>query len=131
MPAKVVRSFGRWLVKDWQDFRLATKPEVFPAQDSIEGEHGNAVRLPGLHHTYQHYSRVWDGKGWASGEKAVEMIVATTGDPINLIPDEAKEYQPPKSDNTRRVVEKVRWRSPHPGCRWTFQVEGHDRSRGR
>ena len=99
IPAGQLRSFGRWLVKDWQDFGLGAEPEVFPAQDSIKGKHGNAIRLPGLHHTYQHYSRIWDGKGWARGEKAVEMIVATTGDPIGLIPAEAKEYERPSPRN--------------------------------
>ena len=98
LPAKLVRSFGRWLVKDWEASQLASEPEVFPKQDSIKGEYGNGVRLPGLHHTFRHYSRVWDGKVWASGEKAIELILAAMGDSINLIPDEAKDYQPPKSN---------------------------------
>ena len=123
IPARHLRSFGRWLVRDWQDFSLASEPEVFPAQDSINGGYGNAVRLPGLHHTYQHYSRVWDGKEWASGEKAVEMIVATSGDPIGLIPEQAKEYQPPKS------AEPNDWWKKYDGDLRTLDIVGLFRSK--
>jgi len=92
VPAKLARAFGRWLVRDWQDY-LDSEPEVFPKQESINGGYGCAVRLPGLHHTCRHYSRVWDGECWLDGEDAIAAILEAEADSFDLVPAEALEFQ--------------------------------------
>jgi hypothetical protein len=37
---------------------------------------GNRLRLPGRHHTREHWSRVWDGGRWREGDEAIDFIVA-------------------------------------------------------
>ena len=64
-PARAARSFGLWMVRDWADHRLLRKPEVFPKQNYLTGKMlGNWVRLPGKHHTRNHWSRGWTGDRW-------------------------------------------------------------------
>jgi len=68
------RRLARWLTRDWQDHGLASQPECFPKQDKItapgsgRGSFGNWVRLPGRHYKRDHWTRVWDGSNWVSGD---------------------------------------------------------------
>ena len=56
---------------------LPDVPEVFPKQDVVrEGGLGNWVRLPGLHHTREFHTQVWDGQSWLEGQDAVDLICA-------------------------------------------------------
>jgi len=87
IPAKLLRAFGLWLVRDWKAAGVVKKPEVFPKQDSIQGKVGNFVRLFGLHHTRKHRSKVWDGSQWQAGSRAIERILAIDGDSQELIPN--------------------------------------------
>jgi len=58
--ARWVRRYLRWLVSDWEDLGLEREPEIFPKQDELgPGKLGNFVRLPGRHHTIDHWSRIW------------------------------------------------------------------------
>ena len=91
VPAKDARAFGQWLVTDYQDIGLTKQPEVFPKQDSIDGRYGNLVRLFGRHYKRAFYSRVWDGQEFHSGETAINIILSKTGDPFDLVPEEALE----------------------------------------
>lgn len=96
-----VYEFGRWLIRDWADFGLTEAPETFPKQASITPDrYGNFLRLPGRHHTRDHYTRVWDGRTWLDGEAAIEALLKTTGSSATLIPPEAWE--------PRRAVELPR-----------------------
>jgi putative DNA primase/helicase len=100
VPAAQVRSFGLWLVREWEKCGLPREPEVFPKQDSIDGKYGNFVRLFGRHHKRRFLSRVWDGKTWREGEDAIQIILSRKGDPGSLIPKEALEYQLPRKART-------------------------------
>jgi len=123
VPAEQVRAFGRWLVRDWEKL-LDDEPEMFPAQDSIGGGYGNAVRLPGLHHTYRHYSRVWDGKQWLDGEDAITAILQTGGDSFDLVPVETLEFQPEPTQ-----TEKRDWWKQYDGDLRTLDMVGLFESR--
>src|SRR5262249_47458094 len=64
-PTAQAHAFGEWLTRDWKDHALPEKPETFPKQPKLSGkEFGNWLRLPGRHHTREHWSRFHDGKRW-------------------------------------------------------------------
>src|SRR5262249_34722510 len=44
------------------------------------------LRLPGRHHTRDHWSRVWDGARWLDGAEAVDQILRRDGGAPTLIP---------------------------------------------
>jgi hypothetical protein len=72
VQTRIVFTFGRWLVRDWEEHGLEKQPEVFPKQPEIgEGGFGNWLRLPGPHHSRSHFSRVWDGSQWLEDSEAI------------------------------------------------------------
>lgn len=87
VPTPTVYAFGKWLVQDWQQFGFAEAPELFPKQPTLGSKkYGNFLRLPGRHHTRKYYSRVWNGKKWASGANAIRAILRTEGTSAARIP---------------------------------------------
>jgi hypothetical protein len=83
--------FLKSLVADHSKYGMPASPETFPKQVAVAspgqpGQFGNWLRLPGKHHTRDHWSRVWDGSRWLDGAAAVEFILALTGDPPDLVP---------------------------------------------
>ena len=78
-PAEAVHGFGCWLVGD-------DDHEVFPKQPGLTGKKlGNWLRLPGRHHTRDHWSRFWGGADWHDYEQSVELLLnAPANDPICL-----------------------------------------------
>lgn len=89
-PTEKVHALGRWLTRDWNELSLSEAPELFPKQPTINaGGYGNWLRLPGRHHTRNHFTRVWDGSKWLEGTAAVEAILATVGSSADRIPSEA------------------------------------------
>lgn len=92
------RSFGLWVVRDWQNYALPAPPEVFPKQSSIhdtEKKLGSWVRLPGRHHKRAWYPEVFDGSGWLRGEAAVQHILGLDAQATLHIPAEALEFALP------------------------------------
>jgi hypothetical protein len=100
-PTLQVFQFFQWLIRDWQELGLSSKPETFPKQPRIgppgsgHREFGNWMRLPGRHHRRPHWSRVWHNEQWHSGDAAIDLLLATTGDDPSLIPIEALTVEPP------------------------------------
>jgi hypothetical protein len=89
-----VFAFLQWLVRDHAALGHPVRPETFPKQQAIdEGRYGNWLRVPGRHHTAEHWSRVWDGAAWIDGEAAVALILGLTGDSPALIPVEVAAAQ--------------------------------------
>ena len=88
VPAVVVHDFVHELVQNYADHGLRLPPDVFPAEPEVNPHrpYGSYWRLPGHHHTRDYWTRVWDGSRWLEDEEAIEMILATTGDPTSLIP---------------------------------------------
>jgi hypothetical protein len=97
-PTERVFRFGKWLVKGWKESGLDDEPETFPKQPAIGPDgFGNWLRLPGRHHTRDHYTRVWDGVTWLDGLSAIKAILKTTGMPASKIPAEALKAEKPKA----------------------------------
>lgn len=94
VPTAFVYYFLKSLATDWEKLGLKSAPETFPKQAALAGKgFGNWIRLPGCHHTSDHWSRVWDGVQWLEGKAAIKTIVGTHGDPAALMP--AKMTAPP------------------------------------
>jgi hypothetical protein len=75
------------LTADFATHGLTAAPETFPKQPRIRpGGFGNWLRLPGRHHTREHWSRVWDGRGWLAGAEAVAHLLTFAGDAPGLVP---------------------------------------------
>jgi hypothetical protein len=89
-PTEKVYRFLRWLSRDWWALGLAKAPETFPKQPGIKaGGYGNWLRLPGRHHTHDHFSKIYRDGEWLEGWEAVDEIVSAVGSPAALIPVEA------------------------------------------
>lgn len=82
-----VFAFANQLVRDYKDRGLAQVPEVFPKQPDVNAQrpYGNWARIPGRHHTRDHWTKVWDGTDWLEDQAAVDAILAVTGDPPELM----------------------------------------------
>ena len=98
VPTEKVFAFLRWLIRDWKDAGLDGEPETFPKQRTIKpGGFGNWLRLPGRHHTRDHFTRAWDGSAWLEEVAAVKAILAARGGSAEAIPAEAvKDEKPAK-----------------------------------
>src|SRR5262245_32295654 len=87
----LVYRFGKWLFSDWKELGLSEQPEIFPKQSEISaGKFGNWLRLPGRHHTRDHWTRVWDGQNWLEGIDAIEWILRIKGSSADMIPADAR-----------------------------------------
>ena len=98
VPTETVYLLMKWLTRDFAAHGLTKQPETFPKQRAVTDEHpfGNWLRLPGRHHTRDHYTKVWDGLRWLDGTAAAEAIKATTGGSADLIPAEALTVPEPR-----------------------------------
>jgi hypothetical protein len=92
VPTPKVFALLRRLTHDHARHGISHQPECFPKQPKLEptpdgrGACGNWLRLPGRHHTWEHWSRAWDGSRWLAGAPAVEFVLALAGDPAELVP---------------------------------------------
>lgn len=86
VPSAHIYYLGKDLVQHWKELGI-DEPEVFPKQPQLEdGKLGNWVRLPGLHHTYDFYTQVWDGETWLNGQDAIDHILSAKPCPSELVP---------------------------------------------
>jgi hypothetical protein len=86
-----VFAFLKALTADYGRHGLKAPPECFPKQPMVAppgqcGQFGNWLRLPGKHHSRQHWSTVWDGSRWLGGANAVVYLLTFRGDPVDLLP---------------------------------------------
>ncbi len=94
---------GKWLVRDFASFGLAKPPETFPRSRRLAGKRiGNLVRLPGLHHTRDHWTRVRGGERWLEGRRAIEAILAVTGKDVDLAAVIPPDFEPRKNVTPNR-----------------------------
>jgi len=107
-----VFAFVQDLISDWEQHNLEKLPETFPKkvkEDSI----GSWFRLPGLHHTREHYSAVWAGDDgfddpWLKGHAAIDAMLMCVPAPF---PADFKNTKTP----TRKKVKKVAVKDAEPG----------------
>jgi len=95
VPTQQVFNFAQWLISDWQELQLDKLPETFPKQVKAESL-GSWFRLPGLHHTRDHYAAVWAGDDglddpWLSGHAAIDTMLANIPGPYPTIPGQAAQ----------------------------------------
>lgn len=104
-PTSTVYAFLQWLTDDYRDRGLAARPETYPKQASIlPGKYGNWLRVPGRHHSRDHWSRAWDGERWLEGEAAVAFILSLRGSPPSLLPDLPPPPERPARQAPARLV---------------------------
>jgi len=112
VPTADVFAFVQDLISDWEQHNLEKLPETFPKkvkEDSI----GSWFRLPGLHHTREHYSAVWAGDDgfddpWLKGHAAIDAMLTCVPAPF---PANFKNTKPP----TRKKVKKIAVKDAEPG----------------
>jgi hypothetical protein len=77
-----LRRFADDAAAEWQ-----VPIETYPKQASARGAFGNWLRLPGRHHTREHWSRVSvPGAPWYAGADAVAVLLAWQGTPAAVVP---------------------------------------------
>lgn len=87
---------------DWESFGLPRKPEIFPPKREVDADDlPYGLRLPGRHHTRQHFTRIWnfDPLGdyeWLEGGEAIEAML--NADPAPLPKVKRKKGQPKKAE---------------------------------
>jgi hypothetical protein len=84
-----VRAYFLRLTDDHARYGLKDRPEVFPKQWRVGADrcpYGNWLRLPGRHHTKEHWSRVWNGERGMEGAEAVACMLSVEGDDPGLLP---------------------------------------------
>ena len=80
-----------WLYRLANDCGEATgyRPETYPKQGELPNgkKFGNWLRLPGLHHTRPHWSRLaYPGERWHGGPGAVERFLAWPSTSVEVVP---------------------------------------------
>ena len=89
MSTKSVHAFTDRFVADFERRGLDMRRDIFPGK-SESGHYGNWLRLPGRHHTREHYTRVWNDEPWAEdkwliGGDAVDRILQVQPAPFELM----------------------------------------------
>jgi hypothetical protein len=127
-PTAEVWGFLCWLTGDHGALGLPKRPECFPKQKAVTDKNpfGNWLRVPGRHHTRDHWSRIWDGSAWLDGAAAVAWLLSVEGDRPSLIPAEAayrptppraprSYFRPGPSDNLSNRIAAYLRKLPHLG----------------
>lgn len=110
IPLHVAHYFANWIFATEEGFPSV---EVFPKQsqlagpDAEDGRYGNWLRVPGRHHSREHWSRVWDGSNWLSGYDAIDCILAMKGDDPTPILDAYAEFQAEQEAERKAKAEAV------------------------
>lgn len=89
VDTKSVRNFCRRLVADFSKKGLDQAPDLFPGSTG-PNHYGSWLRLPGRHHTRDHFTRVWNDepwgdKKWLEGHEAIDRLLAMTACPMELL----------------------------------------------
>lgn len=80
MSTHSVHRFVKELVRDFAKRGLDEMPQVFPGKPQWH-HYGDWLRLPGRHHTHDHYTRVWNDEPWAEnawldGHDAIDRLLS-------------------------------------------------------
>jgi hypothetical protein len=97
--------FLKRLVGDHARHGMTRPPETFPKQAALRPgtAYGNWLRLPGRHHSREHWSRVWDGARWLDGGEAVAFLLRLAGDDPGLIPEVLTRSAPTPRSHVKRT----------------------------
>jgi hypothetical protein len=106
-PTPVVFVFAQHLISNHSHLGLRETPETFPKQPRLSENcrYGNWLRLPGRHHTREHWTAVWHDGTWLTGEAAIDRLISTTGDSASILAEWARtnpiETAPPAARTTQ------------------------------
>jgi hypothetical protein len=89
METKSVRKFGDRMIADYQKQGLDQSPDLFPGTTG-PNHYGSWLRIPGRHHTREHFTRVWNDEPWAEnkwleGHEAIDRILAVVPTSSDLL----------------------------------------------
>lgn len=107
-PLADVHSFVQDVVSDWEVRNLDRVPETFPKSAALGGDKlGAWLRAPGLHHTRDHFTRIWSGddwldEPWLEGAAAIDVLLAARPGPPPPAVDGAKEEPVPVTPPRRK-----------------------------
>ncbi len=84
-----VRAFLEQIVSDYSRRGLDNMPDLFPGTRG-SNHLGSWLRLPGRHHSRDHFTRVyndqpWDDQTWLEGHDAIDRILATRPASLDLL----------------------------------------------
>ncbi len=105
-PTEDVYMLAKKMVTQWESNNLDEEPETFPKKVRA-GSLGAWFRLPGLHHSREHYSRLWSGDEWLDdpwldGHAAIDTILEVVPGP----PPPRAETQDETPRKTRRTTHR-------------------------
>ena len=93
-PTADVYAFGQDTIRDWEKRNLDATPETYPRSasdtrvDPRTGKEklGSWLRLPGRHHTFEFFTRVWSGEPWLdepwlAGNTAIDLLLSNQPGP--------------------------------------------------
>ncbi len=103
VPGPLLHSFAKWAIADCSAFGVEV--EANPKQPTIgEGKFGNWLRVPGRHHTREHWPVAWTGTTWSSTRETIELILGHDGDSWEKIP--AAAYPEPEPEPHREEIRR-------------------------
>ncbi|MEB3304058.1 MAG: hypothetical protein VKK99_05625, partial [Cyanobacteriota bacterium] len=103
-PTPHVWAMVKALATTWERHQLEEEPEIFPKQPK-PGSLNAWFRLPGMHHTQPHYSRMWSGEEWLSepwleGHAAIDAMLQAIPGPPPPVPDGGSTPTPAGPERT-------------------------------
>ncbi len=105
VPGPLLHSFAAWSVADCTSYGIPAV-EANPKQPFLtpSKRYGNWLRLPGRHHTRDHWPVLWNGSTWLTPDASVSTLLGHKGNSWTLIPETAfPEPEPePTREQTRR-----------------------------
>ena len=117
-PMADVHAFATDLISDWETRNLDAQPETFPKSAKLGGDKMGAwLRLPGVHHSRDHITRVWSGdpwldEPWEEGNAAIDAILQVKPGPppprVTMEGEESRKKRPSKKKNTRTAGRRKR-----------------------
>jgi hypothetical protein len=89
METKSVRQFCERFVSDFSRKGLDQAPDVFPGNTG-PNHYGSWLRIPGRHHTRNHFTRVWNDESWGEsqwleGHEAIDALLSMVPAPVTLL----------------------------------------------
>lgn len=112
-PTTDVFAFAKSIVDQWQRDNLDEEPETFPKRFREESL-GSWFRLPGLHHTREHYSTVWSGDEWLadpwlSGHAAIDTLLQNIpGPPPPKTDQHQTDFRPRVTNRSNQELTEAR-----------------------
>ncbi|MEM7785047.1 MAG: hypothetical protein AAF623_16980 [Planctomycetota bacterium] len=92
MATRSVQRFCKDLVANYQLLGVDREPDLFPGSSSNHA--GSWLRLPGRHHTKNHFTRVWNDEPWSNdqtwleGHEAIDRILDITPASAKLLEEQ-------------------------------------------